>query len=440
MTLALDPASPSPRDGTPPAVSLVERPSYMRLPTFSRLPAAKHCVFPYTAHSPEWPVDPPNAFKGLGNAVSSVAEGLAIWGDAPLEEIAAEEGLTPAEVTKLKVMAEHLRELLESEADDQWRCAETALAYDLDTGTARELVQEHRRDYSDRKPGEKVGTPDLVRMTADGVLVVRDYKTGRYQWGANPLYSAQLRALGLAAARAYGAHEVVVEFVQVDEDKLRIKRETLDPFELASCAHELRGIRARIAGPPEAPNPGPWCTVRYCPIRAVCPATQSALEAIDRASKLEHPVTGPDTHPLSVTITSPEHASYTLGRLKAVEAAVATILQAVKDYVRENGPVPYGEGKRWGAVQCDGRERIDLSVEGARALIERKLGAFAAAAAIESKTSKSALTAAAKAEQEKRGDGVRAVRALLEELRELGALKQAAPFEKFEAFPAPREA
>lgn len=406
------------------------------LPTFSRLPIAKRCVFPWTAHAPRWPKRPDTSYNTTGRAVSKVAESLAIWGEAPVESIAAEEGLTPGDAKKVEHMTVHLRELLRSQEEtDQWRCAETALAYDLRTGTAREMKQDGPRDYSDQRPGEMMGTPDLVRMTREGRLIVPDYKTGRYQWGASPSESDQMRALGLAAARAYHVHEVTLEFIQVDEDGVRgvDKGETLDAFELACAADELRQIYDRIAGPPEPPKPGPWCTSSYCPLVGVCPATKTALKEIDRASQLKHPITGGASHPLTVEITSPDHASYTLDRLKAVSESVAVILEAVKDYVRTNGPVPYGD-KLWGAVQCDGRERVDLAVDGAQAAVERHLGPFVAAMAIERKTSRTALEAAAKAAQEKKGDGVRAVRSLFADLREMGALKQGAPFEKFEAF------
>ncbi len=399
----------------------------MFLPTFSRLDVAARCVYPWTSRQ-RWPKQPPNAFRGVGSAVSSVAECLAVWGDAPIDAIAEAQGLTPSDTTKLGQMAVHLRELIEDEATrTSWRVAEQALAYDLRAGTARELRQAHPRDYSDRKPHEMSGTPDLV-FVRDGALVVRDYKTGRYTWGKNPAESRQLRALGLCAARAYGFHEVTLELVQVDADGVRARPEPLDAFELALCADELCGIHDRIAyeGERPPPNPGHWCDSAYCPLAATCPATTKALATVAKVSDLEYPLTD--------EITSPEHAAYLLERLAVAKTAIETIRHAVKEYAREHGPVPLNNDKLYGVVLHDGRERFDLSVDGALEAIRKHLGPFAAAAAVSSKTSKTAIEVAAKAEQTKRGQGVRRARALMDELRELGALKRGAPYETIEAF------
>lgn len=396
------------------------------LPTFSRFDVAQRCVFPWTSHL-RWPKRPDSDFAGFGRAVSEASECLAVWGHAPYDAVIERNGLGDSDRRKFLSAIAHVAELLADEAcTDRWRKAEVALAYDVVTATAREVRKAHPRDYSDQRPRELAGTPDLVRLRADGVLVVRDYKTGRYKWGHRPGDTPQLRALGLSAARAYGHRLVVVETVQVDDDGLRPLEDELDDFELAVVAGELRQVYERIQGPPEPPKPGHWCRGGYCPLVASCPATERTLAAISSASELKHPLTA--------EIASAAHAAYALERLAAAEMAIDTIRHAVEEYARAHGPVPLANGKMWGAVQSDGRESVDLSVAGAVELVERHLGAFGAASAIDRKTSKSALEAAAKAAQQKRGEGVQKARALFDALRELGALKKGAPYETFTEF------
>lgn len=401
----------------------------MFAPTFSRLDVAlgpngaARCVFPWTGRL-KWPRRPERLAATLGTSVSRAAECLAVFGQAPVDELAAE--LADADRRSFLAMVGHLAELLAEEAEtDLWRRAEVALAYDCASGRGRELSAEQARDYSGRAWRELSGTPDLVRVRADGVLVVRDYKTGRYKWGAKAGDQPQLRALGLAAARAYRHDQVVVELVQVDEDGLRRSEDLLDPFELDCAAGELRGLLDRIERAQETPRPGHWCAGAYCPTLATCPATLKLMEAIAGASGLQHPITA--------ELTSPEHAAYVLERLAAAEMAIETIRHAVQEMARK-APIPLANGKLYGPVVQDGRETIDLSVKGAVALVEEHLGPFAAATAIEKRTSKTALETAAKAEQARRGEGVKKFRALLEALDELGAVRHGAPFEKFTEF------
>lgn len=398
-----------------------------RLPTFSKLDLAARCTFPWTSGI-TWPkVERPNAYRGIGRAMSDAARCLAVLGDYPHAEIVAAHELTPADARKLQACALHVRELLNEEAEtDRWRCAEVALAFDLATGQARELQQEHERDYSGLGRTECGGRFDLVRMRSDGVVVLRDWKMGRYTWGHRPGEAFQMRAYGLSVARAYGTSSVLVEYAQVDDDGIRRTADLLDEFELAVIAAELRQLYERVSGAPEPPKQGAWCRDAYCPILAVCPATRNTMAEVAQAAELRFPLT--------IEFQGPEHVAYALERLEVAKAVLDTIREAAKEWARANGPVPMASGKLWGAVQHDGKESIDLSVDGAVEAIEQYLGPFAVASAIERKTSKSALETTAKKLQTARGEGVKATRALFDRLRELGALKRGAPYEAFEEF------
>lgn len=398
----------------------------VHLPTASALPLAEHCVYAWTSGIP-WPDEPPSDDTEVGSAVSMAAECLAVWGDAP-----AIVGPSPSKTETIRQMASHVRELLAEEAKtDRWRVAEQGLAINLRWGTARELKQDGDRDYSDRDEGEITGTPDLVRCTGDGRLVVRDYKTGRYARHKDARTHMQLRALALGAARCYGFDEVTVELVQVDADRLYVRKWVLDAFELDVVADQLRTIYDRIAGPePDmVPRVGRWCVASYCHLRGgACPASTKALAEADQATE--------PRFPLAEAIESKDHAAEMYGRLKLAEARIEVLRQAIRDYVREHGPIDVGDGMRFGAMQKEGRPRIDMDVLGVEDAIERHLGPFARVVAVTRRTSKSALEAAARDQQTKRGEGVAKARELFDELRAMGALKRGPPYEQYDEYKA----
>lgn len=392
-------------------------------PSMSRLGLARACLFPWTG-GVRWPRSEVGEAARYGSAVSRVAERLA-RGEAPDAEAAAVEFDVAAELPRLLRDADAIAEFLADESR-YWHKAETPLALHPVRGTARELLSSGPRDYSDVRPGELTGTPDLVFVRAADELVVRDYKTGQYTRRLRPRDSAQLRALGLAAALAYGARQVTVELVQVDDGVVAPRTDVLDEWDLDCVRTELIGILDALERP-SVPRPGRHCTDSYCPLVAVCPATRAALAAVDQAAALEHP--------FSPTITSPDHAASVRVRLKMVEAATREIRAALEAYVAEHGAVELGGGHWYGPVQCDGTERVDLGVAGAVAAIRERLGEHADEA-LEVKTSKAALERAARAatKDAERGAATRVREELYGELRRLGALRQGPPFTKFEEF------
>jgi len=376
-------------------------------PTFSKLGLAHHCVYPWTSGT-RWPRLPPSTFATFGSAVSQAAECIAVWGEAPVDAIAAANELSEADRKRLGYAAFHVGELLTAEAEtDSWRKAETALAYDLRRRTGRELPRRHARDYSARRQHELVGTPDLVRLTGAGELVVRDWKTGRYRVGARPFEDHQLRALALAAARTYGHDAVVVELAQVDEHGVHIEQNVLDVFDLDEIHVELCAMAERIEAQP-IPVPGRWCSADYCPIVSECPATQRALEAVHGMVELKHP--------LSAQLTDLEHAAYVYERVAAVEAAVKAIREALKAFA-EHEPIPAGNGKVYAQVEKT-RKTIDLTPEGVMALSK-----YGAADAIEQSVTRAALKRAVKSHAP-RGKAAALERELMAALDEMGCVRE----------------
>jgi len=380
----------------------------MFLPSASKLDLAYRCTFPWTGRV-RWPPRTASAAADYGTAVSRVAEALVCDTKADVTELALDE----AARKRLAGAAILLKAHLELD-DDAERVAELALAYHVADGTARPLVSKGPRDYSDVRPGELVGTLDLLRHRRDGRYCVRDWKTGRYMRGVRPLDSGQLRFLGLAAARHLDVQEIDIELAQVDDDGIFVSPpDTLDAFTLAGVADELRELWARIeAG--GVPVPGRWCAEHYCPIASECPATKAALAAIDKATELRFPLSG--------EFQSDEHAAYVRERLQAVSKFVEIRDAELLEYLKR-GPIPIGGGRVWGLREHT-RESIALDVAGAADRLRAALGEFGFGVAVEQKTSKAAIHRAAVGQASKRGEAKRIEDALFEELRGLGAVRE----------------
>jgi hypothetical protein len=378
------------------------------LPSPGKYALADACGFAWSIHAPKWPRVSDSDFAGWGKAVSQVAECLAVWGDAPVADVAGACNVAPE---KLHRVAKHLRLLLEQD-DATWRAAERGLSYDPETDEVR--------------VGVSRSAPDLVFRRRDGWLTVRDYKSGymaatHSDVRANP----QLRAYAYFAHQAYGADEVRVELAHVSDEGIIIDAAEFDAFELAVIAGE---VRDRLARPyhEAVPRPGRHCSAFYCPIVSECPATKRAMAQVDAAAEAADV-------PMTAVIQSAQHARDVRNRAKAIARALETIEMAAKDYVKKTGPVELSPGLWWGARQHDGKRFVDAASTEARRIIERHLGDFAAAAAIDWSTSIGALEAGAKSVAVK-GKAAALARALFAELEEAGALKRGAPYVVVEEF------
>lgn len=390
------------------------------LPSASKLPLARHCVFPWTG-GVRWPKLPPSTFATFGTAVSQVAECCAIWGKAPVEEIADANGLTPSARTDLHHAEKQILNTIQ-DFDPAWVRAEVPLAYHVARGRGRELARKHHRDYSQVRDGELVGTPDLVFGRDDALFVV-DWKTGRYRAGAEPRADGQLRALALFAARAYGFDEVMVSFAQVDPAGVWVTDATLDELDLLAVREELRTIVGRIGKPQSAvPEPGQWCRGNYCPIVAGCPATAKTLAAVEAASELGRP--------FSVEIQSAEHAAWTLERVEAAAAALEQIKAAVKEFARHT-PIPCADGKVYMAREQE-RQTINLTPE---AMVV--LGKYSLTDAVDTSIKKAGIKRAIKASAP-RGKASAIERQLMAELEAIGCVRTS-NFVKFERGKPPAE-
>lgn len=294
----------------------------------------------------------------------------------------------------------------------KWR-AEVAFAYDPTTDTARELGEVRGRAYPATRPEEIAGTVDAVLLDQRGDLaVVVDWKTGG-DWDrltADAGENLQLRGYALAASRAYGVETVRVAVVRITEDGVTSTVRDYDALELAAAADDLR--RQLAAVPTAHPAPGLWC--KRCRAVAVCPATVEAVDALAPVGDPPAPV------PLVVTR---ENAGALLGRLRAVEAACASVEAALRAFADANGGIETTEGRRWRKIAT---ERSSIRLDGPEAAIALSvLDAHEVGAAVERKvsTSRAAIERAVKARGLKGKAATAHVEAIVEELRAAGAVR-----------------
>lgn len=294
--------------------------------------------------------------------------------------------------------------------------AERAYVYDVHADRSR--VSPHTRSHDDpdhRADREIRCIADVVWTSTGGQLHVDDYKTGRIENVEPAGDNWQMRALGLAAARAEDARSVTVRVIAVDDEgRCRVASQaTFDEWDLEEIAASLRQLVASI--PTAQPTPGTWCRRKWCALAGLCPAT------VDVASKAIAPVlpTPPTeaSYPIIATPLSPQHAAYLLVVLDLVRAFGAELEKNLKAYAKEH-PIPTGDGRTWGPVLSP-TTSIETS-DAAVAVLSQALGEHVTKAL---GITKAGIERAAKLAT-KRGEGAALVRKIMAALEEAGAVKQ----------------
>jgi len=274
---------------------------------------------------------------------------------------------------------------------------EVALYYHPATDTARSSDARDRAYQCE--PGEVPMTVDLLRHQDGSPIEVWDYKTGR-QDGLEPAASnAQLAICCLAAARMTGAAAARgVLAVVADDGTARLDAVELDSLDLDAIAYEVRGLLERI--PTSEPAPGPWCSDKWCPARAVCPATRAAMVATPM-------------EPMSIVVDSADACARIHTQIGLAEEFLETVKRARNEWLQNN---PAGCELADGSVlqwTIEERDTIELT-DAAAALIPPE--------AIERKTSKTAIERAIKATCAK-GEAAAKMREVLAALDAAGAIK-----------------
>jgi hypothetical protein len=365
----------------------------------------------------------------FGSAVHEAAEQLALEHPPRLDDIAERHALTPGEARRLDSVAGAVVAYLQGLRVTGWTIAAVEVSYALDLATGAARVIGDHRDYKAARAGEVCGTVDLVARHTDGRLRVVDWKTGREARQTRALETPQMRALGLAVARAHERAEVLVELVHLDEDGFEIDRTTLDTFELASIAVDLHAtLGPLLRGEAVEPRPEAWC--ERCPVRAACPATRAALARIDGDLA---------AWPVAAELESAEQVRLVLHRLPVLRAALDALEDAARRYAATQGPVEVRPGVVWGPVEHAGRESITATPE-ALAIVRARLGEHADKA-LDVSITKASLERAARAAGGGRGALKATIAPLLDELRAAKALRRGASYVTCEerSIPVPTE-
>lgn len=223
-----------------------------------------------------------------------------------------------------------------------------------------------------------------VECPAGSTLFVYDFKTGDDANVTTVARNAQVLSLGLMAQRWTGAAEVVVGVIYprpgdgewdmtppmraetMSRVEARIRRK-LDVIKQARAKH--------AAGEHIELVEGSHCT--YCPAQSRCPAKTAMIKAV---------ATGEVVQADAADLT-PEQAEWVATRLPSIARFVDASRDALRTYVRQNGPVPMGDGVFWGPVNED-RETVDAMK--AKPVLEEELGPHAEVA-IKTTLAKSAI-------------------------------------------------
>lgn len=293
---------------------------------------------------------------------------------------------------------------------------ELALAYDPETGIARELGRNLGRRYPPVHPREFVGTADVVTVSRDEV-VVADFKTGRGLLTPakdNP----QLKFLGLAAARLLGRRQLRVALIRIAEDGTPFfDSADFDAVELDSIEEELRDLARRLdqakdllaLGEPPPVTTGIHC--RRCPSLVYCPGQAALVKKLGG-----HPEAVAEEILAALT---PEQAATAWACLKVAEEVLRRAREALHAYARDNGIV-LANGVVVGEVETQ-RRQLDGKI--AFEVLERIHGPDVARAAVELDASQASIERALRGVAEATGEKLAKLkRVAMAELEQAGAV------------------
>jgi hypothetical protein len=231
--------------------------------------------------------------------------------------------------------------------------AQVVFAYDARTGKGREIepafdaperfyaIAEWRARHGIAEH-EVCGSADLVYMGVDdgGAFVAVDDLKVRLGPEVKDA-TAQLSGLALAACRAYGVDRARIRTLEASERGITPIEQWLDDWDLS----EFAGVMSeRLAGVETAqPNPGEWCTDRYCPHIASCSAKQQDIAIAETLVPVDALVRRRSDMPLTLTIQSPDHAADILARAKAIERVAKMAKDAVEKYIGDGVTLSDGD-------------------------------------------------------------------------------------------------
>lgn len=370
------------------------------LPRASSLDLASACLYPWTSGLP-WSDAWTGAHTDRGTSAHAAAALLATGQAVDLSTM-------PESVLDVVM---RIAEVLDrdQEAGARVVAVEVGVAYDLDRRAVRRTT-----DDEPPHPWEYRGHIDAVLRRADGATIVRDWKTGPRAMRGRVEDSMQVLMYAVCAAELWPSDRVIVELAHVGAGTW-IDSAELHPMDLGAARGRLREIAERVRRP-ALPVLGPHCRDCYCPIAAQCPAGRELAARVAREVALPLP----DAH----AVESDEMAADILERLPLAEAYIAALRAAAEAYVARVGVVTSRSGARWGVVEQEGAERLQLTPEA-----EAVLASIPGAIEVERSATKASIERALRST----GKGwTKRLREVVSQLREVGALRRGAPWQRVE--------
>jgi len=370
-----------------------------RLPTFSSLDRAKRC--PGSCALPQAKRESIYADKGhaIHDFVLSKKRG-----DAKLPEVPE----------KYQALCESID--IEAVPTGNY---EVAFGLDVDTGMARILGQNLKREYPvDLRSGELIGSADIynhVKIGEKDAIYIGDVKTGLAAHVPPVRDCLQVGAAAVAAARLEGVDIAVNEIVRI-KDNGSVTRETaiLDRWALDAVELELtelvRAVRLQLevadAGGQVTVLEGDWC--QFCGAFSHCPAKKNLAMALADPEGLEREIMGALT---------PASAPVVLRKMKAAQAVLNKIRSALYGYA-ETQEFDAGNGLVLGPIDI---VFPTLDAPLVHRILARDYGNEVAGKAVQWKTSKSAVKSALRGAV-KYGALAKAQAAVLDELQSDGGI------------------
>lgn len=293
--------------------------------------------------------------------------------------------------------------------DGDLTATECAFAYDVATGTARELGHIKHRDYQHLSPFEIPGTVDLL-IKGNGRAIVVD-KKGFERVGPAET-NEQTMTYAIMVARTYGFDEItVVIFYEIGGVDIA----TIGPLDLDAHAEKLKTLLVDVARAQVEPakflKVGHGC--KYCNAFLSCPkqhALTLEVGSADMAMSIETRIPFDDDADAAAAFDL-------LGRIKMLTTRLSAAL-----YARAGErPIPLGNGHVFGPREKLGNEKLDGDV--AYTVIREQHGQGIADAAVVRTASKKRIREALVFAGGK-GEIAGLERAVLAEIKKRGGIEQ----------------
>ena len=385
------------------------------LPSPSKLDLFETCSFPWTGPI-RWPGYQDGDQSLFGKAVHKAADLMAKEQLVDLDAIAKEFSLEGTDIDRLTQSVDHVAEILGKDGYES-RISEVLVAYDPQRETARILKEGQRKEQWEQR-----GAIDLVTFHSDAYCTVRDWKTGRRALNKPAEELRQIQWYAVVVALLYPVERIRVDLAHVGEDTWSIDGAEFSYSDLCDLRAGLK-LMLEEGAKKSLPVYGSHCSNSYCPIITECPAVKATAAMVKGASEMKQE--------WSAVIKDDSHCGEMFVRAAMVKSAAEEVLKNCRAWVKDKKrPVELPDGKLLAEVVRVGNDVVQATPE-FMAFIAEKFGTEAANEVVTTKITKKALFDQVDKIVPK-GKREPAKRALIEQGRRFGAVKQGSAYKSVE--------